>query len=78
MKKIIIYISILLGILFGVEALNAKMLLSINPITYYYTFKGAMLTTAICCVEALILYEPVRWLVDVKLNEAIKNFRNEE
>lgn len=67
MKKLVIYFAILLGVLFGMEAINTAVLLHFHELPFYYTWNGFWRAALVVIIEAAILYYPVEWFVDKRL-----------
>lgn len=79
MKKLLIYLGTLVGVLYGVELLNTAILLHFHELSFYYTWNGLWRVTVLVVTEAVVLYPFVRWLVDDKIEcEYRKVFHEKE
>ena len=63
MKKLVMHIALLAGILIGGSVFSNAVLLNWHPLSYYYTLKGAGISAAFCLGETLLLLYPVNCLV---------------
>ena len=78
MKKFWMRLAIYLASMVGIAWMNNAVLLHFNPLEFYYTPTGMLLTAVVGCVETLIIWPASKQTIQHWLLPALKDGFAEE